>query len=692
MQAINSKKSDRHLLMFILFVAVIGINCFFVEGHPFFNADSTGTMSGWEYLFSFLCVLPINVTFLILAFRHFPIKNNWYLFIPLVFLFFSNVLATSFFPGIYDTGDLVYMPTTSEIARSWINGFVIVTSVYDVLVIAPQVVWGEECFDLFFVGITINALVAVFYSYVVERDLYLEIIRSGSPLGAYVVPQSFLSHRNLYALLMLYGMLAQAYLQCKRPAWWRWAIMLFLFANQFFVLSKTCLLLCVLFLGLFSIYRIAATFKGHKIRNWIEIGIFSAVVITAVCLYFFGKSSLFLPFKNIFKTIFSAFEDSIATRVYNWSDILRKIFGNSHTIVFGFGVTTSTNALLATIYSEVPLAFTPIDNSVIAIWCQWGLNGVVLYGASLVYLLYLVVRLLKKKDATAVVSLLMLLVVLGHGLTEDTNYFGFGSTNVAVLFMVVVPLVSKSYRPLYEKNETQWISGYSSQSISSRNPLQSPLDYARLALFILTPIIAFFMGASALLKAELPARLAFPYGNVASEIGLAFMLFFLPIVCGSLSVLRKRRCWIRYSVLLALCLPSVLVLLLAAWTSREVIMVSVAIALLGMAFILTYFFRVSVSLSNYGYHFLPSLVYLAIVLVVNLGLFYGAPTIMSRYFCLIFLVFDVVVWLALRFLPRNNCFSLLWDCCDYCEEKFAFFRIMIKCKRNRKDLAKATLK
>jgi hypothetical protein len=680
----RNRKQNHRLLMFVLLILFVLVNCFFVEGHAYFNPGNRVPMTSLEYGLSLGTILVYDALFYLLAFLFYRPKTNWPILIGLGVLFLINLVALSFFPGIYDTGDLVYWPTAGERVRSFFDCLVLVLSLYGLLVVGPQVVQDGDLFDLFFVYITINALAAILYSYATEGSLYLQILPSG-PVDAYSVPQSFTSHRNIYAALLLYGMMGQAYLQCKHPFWWRWVLILFFFVNQYFILSKTCILLCCLFLGAFAVYRMVKTFAKHKVRNGIALGLFTAGILVALIIAFGTDTPLVQPLQSFLKTIFSSIGDSWETRVFNWSDILRKLFESPVTMLFGFGVTLSRQSLLVAVYSEEARLYTPVDNSIVCLWSNFGLLGVILYGAFLVYLFYWVYRAFKAKQRTAVVSLMILLILIGHGITEDTNFLSFVSTGVVALFSAVMPLITPQYEKSYAEERKPPLEKAKTRRLEKpEKPELTTSEYTTIWVKILTPLFALLLGVSKLLQVQLPERFHFAYGNPAWEMtmGLAFLV--VPFLLSALRELRKKKSWLPYSALVGGLALSLVFAFVGPWKGFEWVFAGISMGLLALSMGAAIFFKVGLPYRVYAKTLALPLLYLFFVLSVNLGLTYGLSGSMSRYLCLVFVALDVLLWICCLYWPFPKEKWAEGRYGEYLEDKFTFLLIEGRLKEDER--------
>jgi O-antigen ligase len=457
----------RYVLLFLLLMVTVAVDCFFVENHAWFNNGARNEPNIYEYYFLFALCLLMSGAFLYAAHTMGKAKVSYPFLIALGVLFFSDIIAIVFFPGIYDTGELMYLPDAVTKVR-YILGFSITcVGLYCVLGIAPQILRNKSTLDVFFLLLVLLASTAVIYSVIKEFDLYKAMIVSGGPEDAYAVPSSFTSNRNVYARLLFYGLMAECYLQCKNPHWWRYLIVLVFFLFECVTLSKISVAMSCFFIGAFLIYRFFASWKTHQTRNSVWFMIVLVALVTLVVGYFSGLFADHLPklWAILDKTkdaLGNSLQASFEARLYSWTDILRMIQKSPLNLWFGYGDYNMQQAY-ATI-EELPVvdSVSPFDGAYILILTKNGILGLMMAGLFVVYLLWLIIASLKRGSHTAWASLLMLASFLGLGIFESVSFFGFTSLCMVMLGMVVLPLLTDEYNARHPYRENLMIAAYAS--------------------------------------------------------------------------------------------------------------------------------------------------------------------------------------------------------------------------------------
>jgi hypothetical protein len=307
------------------------------------------------------------------------------------------------------------------------------------------------------------------------------------------------------------------------------------------------------------------------------------------------------------------------------------------------------------------------------LWANFGILGLILYFAFLVYLGYRLVKAFQKKLPTAFVSLFILLALLGHSLTEETNFMGFISTNVVAIFTAVVPLTSEAYEPLYQKEQAEFKTNYLNRDPKSFvKPTLNAEEKLEIILRWLTSLVAIILGVSPMLAMNLPARFHFAYGGVLNEICGAVAFLLLPLVLVILPRLRKEKSWLWYSVILGSLVLGILLALVAPWAKAEVALEGVSLGLFAVCFAFLTLGRYLPSWKDIVRAYTMPLIALALILSLDFGLTYGLGAGTSRYLCLALMMLNLFLWWAPLLLVKTLAgrpWESLWD---YVEEKFTF--------------------
>lgn len=511
---------------------------FFGQGFAFFNFWKPDSFGNGEYWAQALFISLLTSGFIVYCLRHYRIKQNGYLLLFSAGILITDFLAISYFPGIYDTGDLIFSPGLEDSLRAFTFFGLSLVCFYVFIVFLPQIIREESSLDIVFILIALAGLVAIFYSLITEHTLYLDLVKNGKYLNAYSVPMSFCGNRNVYSFMIFLALLATAHLHSERPRWWCHILILFFLANILLTLSKTTFLSAVIFMAGFYLYRYIVTLKKQPIRNNVALGIVvSSIGLLFLFAYLNRKSSnrIFAIGAGLLDFFKGSVSSSAMTRIYAISDVLRAMDGDPLTFLWGYSFYLFRMSLPYIIGEGISVDTYTLDCSYVTLLGELGVFGLIFYAAVLAFIFVKIAKGMKKNSPTAWASLFMVISILVNGITEDSFFVGISNRAVAVLTVAVLPvLVSDSTKDkayLEDAWSLKW-------DRVQREPLPnrtSPFALTvRRALWVEVPLWASLFGLSYGIK-EMQG--SFAYASVWSLSSFALAFIFIPLLIGSIHYL-----------------------------------------------------------------------------------------------------------------------------------------------------------
>ncbi len=488
-------KKHYYFLSFILIVFFFACISFLLEGHAYFGSNHDRDMTNLEFFLSFgVTVLSIFILFL-LAHRSFHIKPKWGLVIPLGIVCLSSLISLIVFPGIFLNGQPIYsLDLVSGIRYSCLT-LIVFVSLYICLAIIPSMTGGSALYDLVFLAAAVVAFAAIAWSYINETDLYGKLFSYGFPANGYNVPKSFTANRNIYGFILFYGIVGEAYLHVKRPHWWRWIVMGFVFFNQLFVLSKTSIIISVFFLGCFIVWSFVRSVFAHPYRNVISLGIVSATAIGFWLGGAFNTGGFFGWFGDYFRFAWQLFianaNHSFISRLVCYSQAYNSVTANPITALLGFGFGNWNQALYASINGS-STAFLPMDNAFAVDILENGVFGFLLSSSIWVFVFALIINALIKKRQNSWIILFLAISVLAHTMTEAGDFLYINATGTVLFCTIYLPIASDFEAEKNKVEEKEIESRYFSHPYPKLK-IFSLLD-ASGWYFLLTPFFVLFFG------------------------------------------------------------------------------------------------------------------------------------------------------------------------------------------------------
>ncbi len=563
--ATTLQKSKNHLALYFLLILTLLVGCFVVEGHSYFDGSRQADMTNVQMFISVGGYALLLTAFFLLLRHYYPVEKTWW---PIAFFgvaFLVDLIAIWFFPGVYDTGELIYQLDVVTELRYSAYALVVFSLLYLLFAIVPAITAGSKIYDLILLIAVVIVFTSVVFSYISEANLYQAILKNGGPDDTLQIPTSWTNHKNVYAFVLFNGMVAEAILEAKCPHAWRWGLILFFYLNQFFVLSKTGLAAATLFMLGFYLWHFVKTLKKNKLRNWIILGVLLGGLVIFLLIGFLNPKALWLNrfLRNTWDYMIASISATLMDRIYVWSDVVRCIFSFPLTLFCGVGYGNWNHVFYAYLLGD-PNGFYPVDSSWITDLARAGIFGVVFCALLDLYVVYIIVDAIRHKSKIGVVSALYGVGLFLRSFVESGDLANPDSFGMIYMALLVLPLLSERYARLHPEIEKARI-----DEILDPNDLSLPRQPFTSSRFIpkfLSLVCPFFvMIAFALLSIGIVTNNGF---LMSSDFYYSFMsvaLFFPYFLLGMVFLLRQHHFygfltlafWSVADLALALYLPSI---------------------------------------------------------------------------------------------------------------------------------------
>lgn len=387
------------------------------------------------------------------------IRPKWIIVIVLFLIVVSAAI------GIFSTPNIQYFETMEVIdevetvvireytitligkIKSLLYVIIAAAGVYIQFVVLPRLVSFKKYILFLMYIIVIVALISAFVSYFLDFDSYVHLYYHG--LYGYDYPQSFVFNRNMYALMLLLGMLALYVIISYLPKWYNYVFLIFLFVNIFFTFSKASLGVALITFIVHFIYRMIVTFKQSKIRNIIYlvlVGILGICGILLIPFPFFMDIQLFNQARRFILEYYVELGiGSIAARQAIWDSTI--ILANGNYLWFGRGPLLFNKTL--TFYTGeigargVPELFS--HNGFLEILGQWGLVGLIPYCLGILAIFIIDIYVAIKNYKVGIPALIIFGAFLGYTMVETSTLFDLTIEGVTTTSLVALPALSWLY-------------------------------------------------------------------------------------------------------------------------------------------------------------------------------------------------------------------------------------------------------
>jgi hypothetical protein len=438
----SNDKVSRRFWMLLLTIALFGLLFYLSESIAYLNDGRRLPMLDSEYWYLFAATLFLEIIYVFSALRFYHVKIKPFFLVLFSLLFIAGLVAAVYNPGISIEGGHSYLPTFSERARSIATSGAVSIGLYLVFAVMPEVLRGRFLFKGFCVIFVIVVFLAILYSLDKDKEFYAFLFDNGYFEGPYKVPQSWTTNRNVYAMMIFMGMLCECYLHEQHPHWWRWIIILFFAANQFFILSKTVIFVTAFFLPTYYLYRIIRVFKKHKVRDILTVLGVIALLIAIAVLYFTGiidryAFKLARLFGSFATMINSTANNSFQVRIDIWMKGFNALSADNVWLAFGWGEYLWQGCLNAVFKTS----FEPCDSSYFTTIFQYGFLGLAVYLCMIGYIAFQIILLIKHRHFSGYFFLIYLIAYLAFSVTESHVLVNFSSQGSMVFTTMVLPVL-----------------------------------------------------------------------------------------------------------------------------------------------------------------------------------------------------------------------------------------------------------
>ena len=438
-----------------LLVLVFGfVTYLYFEGLNWFGAEAAKPMNNLNFYAISIVLLVYDAGLIFYAFRYFKIKMRWPLFFLLLLMCLFALIPIWSFPGASYEGRIVYTIGGDLVGRYSLLTIMVFVSVFIFLFVVPNIIRDRRFYKLFIYISAIVGLVATIFSYINEPDVYVALFTDPDPYLH--VPQSYTTHKNIYAYICVMAMLAEAYLLNEKERPWHWVLFFYFFINVFLTFSKTCIALAFIIVIAVLTYKVIKIWKTHRVKAiWImgSAG-FAVAVVALISLVdfggFFGKVHSFAKF--LFLELPKINEEALGLRYYFFNVANEVLSHSAFTRFFGFGYGNWNAAYFAS-YSGNYQQFETMDVAYAVDMFQFGFPGLVFSLALWGLAIYLVVMQFINKSKYAYINALMLTCYLLRTFAEAGDLTHPNLTGTAYYLILVCPMITENTSFLLAKNE-----------------------------------------------------------------------------------------------------------------------------------------------------------------------------------------------------------------------------------------------
>ncbi len=296
------------------------------------------------------------------------------------------------------------------------------------------------------VGITVNIT-----SYVTDGDLYAQncsYLFGLSDADSSISINGMLDNKNQLAFFNNIAMFAAIIIFCKKPNPFSIILSAYFMITTIIVLARIAsiisIITCFSVLIVFPIFN----FKRHRGYSIFCIA-FDVVFVLLVCiLYFAGNKAVVTSFNAFISNL--KYDGNVSARIERMKIGLSMLLDSPYAFIFGYGSNASAG-IFAKYYLGIGWGVQSTNNAhngILQTWLDFGLVGLLLCLAGVVYLIYMSVRIGRTKGngCLGIMYVIIVLMCIVHSSLEPRFIFLDEGSPILFIVSVIFPIYNDYYR------------------------------------------------------------------------------------------------------------------------------------------------------------------------------------------------------------------------------------------------------
>lgn len=408
-----------------------------------------------EYALLFAGILAILIFYFYNEYKYNGLKLKWISAVILLVIVISASLGIFLTPEIqyFEAVEIIneveiavikeYSTSVIDKLKSFLFVIIAAAGVYIQVIILPKMAsFKRYALFLMYVIVAVSVISAI-VSYFMDFESYVHLYYHG--LVGYRFPQSFVFNRNMYALMLLLGMLALYVIISYNPKWYNYVFLIFIFINIFFTFSKAAFGIAFITFIVHFVFRMIATFKKNKIRNIIYLVLIGFVGIFGILLIpfpFFMEVKLFNEARRfILEYYIELGIGSYDARNEIWRNVLT--LSNGKYLLFGRGLILFGKTLYFYNMQVSDVGETAFShNGFLEILGQWGLVGLIPYCLGVLAIFIIDIYVAVKNYKVGIPALIIFGAFLGYTMVETSTLFDLTIEGITTTALVTLPALS----------------------------------------------------------------------------------------------------------------------------------------------------------------------------------------------------------------------------------------------------------
>ena len=434
----------------ILFWLAIVASCLLLEDVAFFTTNLHNSINNTLFFVLFAIAFVGYISYFVIEHIKNRVGMDYLLLALITFGLVGALIAIWSFNGIHLTNQagtrtFDYAITTWEKVTQSLSTLVFILAVYSTVFYLNKNYPSIRKIKVIFFIIVVICYVACIYSFIFEFN---KIAHKFMNVTVVSEIKSIFWNANMFCGMMLMGILAAIGINYYKKNVLSYVSIFFLEFMLLIGASITASLVSIAVLVFYFLIEIILDIMKKKRRGFIFLAIYLFIIVgfilvCAISLKFeLGEMSNF--FRSVYDSITIANYNTFTGRTFTWKSIFSVLGDHPMNLIFGFGFRNSNNIIGSFWYLKGgSLTVLSAHSGYLQVLMNFGIIGVLIYGAFLVYYFYCFVRLVKKELRFAFLYLLMGFAMLVYGTMESVLFFIPNTQGILVGIAFFLPMINR---------------------------------------------------------------------------------------------------------------------------------------------------------------------------------------------------------------------------------------------------------
>ena len=434
-----------------LFYVIALMSCFLLEGVALLTNNPLAGLDNFVFFLIAIPIIFLMIVYYALEHKKNRVKIDWILgsLLLLIFIISTSIIwnmpAQTF--TLSSTQSIVVSFTWLQKFRYTIELGIGLSLLYSMMFLLCRTqLRNKKLFWLLWIFIIAN-LVIVAFSFYLDFDTYKTIFTSAKNTKGV---SSFYFNENAYGGSILLAMLSCEALNLYKKRWYHEFLIGFFSVMLVFSSSTTCIILALAFITIIFLFEIVRLFC----RKWKLALFLTCLVVVAVAAIIITHFVLVthnvdwaVNFDNfVTEDVFDKNFLTFSGRTKIWQAAIDYLTNRPLNFFFGCGYGTSRYYLngAISVSNGNPAIIYTLHNGILELLFQFGIVGLLIYAALLIYFLYCLIRLLIKKQFSMVlVYFVLFAVITAYSFMESLYFFELNIMGLyAGLVFLLPPIVT----------------------------------------------------------------------------------------------------------------------------------------------------------------------------------------------------------------------------------------------------------